>query len=176
MKKKITLAAFLTIGLTSLQAQQIISMTLSPAAPDNTDTVYVYITCEFPNGGCAGTAYYSQTGNDISGSSLHCMGGLTVICTDVDTFKINPQPVGAYNVYYTLSSGFGGFPCSPGIVPDDEDTLTFNVVSGSSINENENSLLNVFPNPATETCVVQVNSALVGNGKLVLTDETGRVV
>ena len=35
----------------------------------------------------------------------------------------------------TLSTGFGGPPCSPGIVPDDYDTITFYVSPSVGIEE-----------------------------------------
>ena len=52
---------------------------------------------------------------------------LSAICYNTDTFKINPLSTGTYTFDLTLSSGFGGPPCTAGIVPDDYDTITFYV-------------------------------------------------
>jgi hypothetical protein len=60
---------------------------------------------------------------------------LTTICNTTDTFKFNPLSAGTYIFDLTLSTGFGGPPCSPGIVPDDYDTITFYVSSPTSIQE-----------------------------------------
>jgi hypothetical protein len=163
-------------GITAANAQQIVSMTITPANPDNTDNIEIIVETMFSSGGCAGTAYYSQSGNDVYASSLHCVGMAAYICTDYDTISLPPQPVGTYNVYYTLSSGAGPFPCSPGIVPDDSDTLTFTVVSNTSVPENENAILNVYPNPVQNQFVVEVNSQWVGNGQLHVLDEAGRLL
>ena len=60
---------------------------------------------------------------------------LTAICNTTDTFKLNPLAVGTYIFDLTLSSGFGGPPCTPGVVPDDYDTITFYVSSSSAIED-----------------------------------------
>ena len=60
---------------------------------------------------------------------------LATICNTTDTFKINPLSAGAYTFDLTLSSGFGGPPCTPGVVPDDYDTITFNVSAFVGIEE-----------------------------------------
>ena len=60
---------------------------------------------------------------------------LTTICYNTDTFKINPLSTATYTFDLTLSSGFGGPPCTPGIVPDDYDTITFNVSAFVGIEE-----------------------------------------
>ena len=60
---------------------------------------------------------------------------LTAICNTTDTFKLNPLAVGTYTFDLTLSSGFGGPPCTAGIVPNDNDIITFNVVTSVAIEE-----------------------------------------
>ena len=56
------------------------------------------------------------------------------LCPQVYSQEFNPLPVGTYIFDLTLSSG--QLPsCTPGIVPDDYDTITFYVSSLSAIEE-----------------------------------------
>jgi len=104
------------------------SFTISPINPNNTDTVYIYAELLFTSSGCPlDMKSHSVLGNNIVASTQHCLGMLTTICNTTDTFKLNPLAVGTYIFDLTLSSGFGGPPCTPGVVPDDYDTITFNV-------------------------------------------------
>ena len=105
------------------------SLTISPINPNNTDTVYIYAELSFTSTGCPlDVKYYSIIGNNIFASTQHCLGIATAICNTMDTFKLNPLIVGAYLFDLTLSSGGGGPPCTAGIVPNDNDIITFNVV------------------------------------------------
>ena len=105
------------------------SLTISPINPYNTDTVYIYAELSFTSTGCPlDVKSYSITGNNIFASTQHCLGIATAICNTTDTFKLNPLIVGAYLFDLTLSSGGGGPPCTAGIVPNDNDIITFNVV------------------------------------------------
>ena len=112
------------------------SLTISPANPNNTDTVYIYAELSFTSTGCPlDVKSYSITGNNIFASTQHCLGIATAICNTTDTFKLNPLIVGAYLFDLTLSSGGGGSPCTTGIVPNDNDIITFNVVPPVGIEE-----------------------------------------
>ena len=112
------------------------SLTISPVNPNNTDTVYVYAELLFASSGCPlDMKSHSVLGNNIVASTQHCLGMLGTICNTTDTFKLNPLAVGAYTFDLTLSSGFGGPPCTAGIVPDDNDVITFNVVNSVGIEE-----------------------------------------
>ena len=123
------------IGFGQIQGS-IISLTISPTYPTNTDTVYVYAELEFASSSCPlDMKLYSISGNNIVASTQHCLGMLTAICNTTDTFKLNPLAVGTYTFDLTLSSGFGGPPCTAGIVPDDNDVITFNVVTSVGIEE-----------------------------------------
>jgi len=105
------------------------SLTISPINPYNTDTVYIYAELSFTSTGCPlDVKSYSITGNNIFASTQHCLGIATAICNTTDTFKLNPLIVGAYLFDLTLSSGGGVPPCTAGIVPNDNDIITFNVV------------------------------------------------
>jgi hypothetical protein len=114
----------------------IISLTVFPTYPTETDTIYVLAELSFPSSDCEcfiKIDYMSV--NSITASTQHCLGMLTTICNTTDTFKFNPLSAGTYIFDLTLSTGFGGPPCSPGIVPDDYDTITFYVSSPTSIQE-----------------------------------------
>ena len=112
------------------------SLTISPANPNNTDTVYIYAELSFTSTGCPlDVKSYSIIGNTVVASTQHCLGIATAICNTTDTFKLNPLLVGTYLFDLTLSNGSGGPPCTAGIVPSDNDIITFNVVSSVGIEE-----------------------------------------
>ena len=112
------------------------SLTISPVNPNNTDTVYIYAELLFTSSSCSlDMKSHSVLGNNIVASTQHCLGMLATICNTTDTFKLNPLAVGTYTFDLTLSSGFGGPPCTAGIVPDDNDVITFNVVASVGIEE-----------------------------------------
>ena len=112
------------------------SLTISPVNPNNTDTVYVYAELLFTSSGCPlDMKSHSVLGNNIVASTQHCFGMLTAICNTTDTFKLNPLAVGTYTFDLTLSSGGGPPPCTAGIVPDDNEVITFNVVTSVGIEE-----------------------------------------
>jgi len=112
------------------------SFTILPLNPNNTDTVYVYVELQFCCSNCSlDMKSYSVVGNNIVASTQHCLGGLSAICNTTDTFKLNPLPLGTYTFDLTLSSGFVGSPCTPGILPDDNDVFIFNVVNSVGIEE-----------------------------------------
>jgi hypothetical protein len=112
------------------------SLTISPANPNNTDTVYIYAELSFTSTGCPlDVKSYSIIGNSILASTQHCLGIATAICNTTDTFKLNPLLAGTYLFDLTLSSGSGGPPCTAGIVPSDNDIITFNVAPSVGLEE-----------------------------------------
>ena len=135
MIKKLLLL-LLCVPLIGLGQGSIISLTVSPTYPTETDTVYIYASLSFASSSCPlDVKSHSILGNNIVASTQHCLGMLSAICYNTDTFKINPLSTGTYTFDLTLSSGFGGPPCSPGIIPDDYDTITFNVSTFVGIEE-----------------------------------------
>ena len=104
-----------------------------PANPTTNDTIYLYVDCSFGSSSCNMlTSSHSVTGNTIFASSLHCLGMLTAMCNTTDTFMILPLSVGNYIFNMTLSSGFGGPPCTAGIVADDNQLFSFSVSSAQT--------------------------------------------
>ena len=114
----------------------IISLTVSPAYPTETDTVYIFAELSFSSSDCECFVKIDyMSANSITASTQHCLGMLSAICNTTDTFKFDPLAAGAYIFDLTLSSGFGGPPCTAGIIPDDYDTITFYVSQLSAIEE-----------------------------------------
>ena len=111
------------------------SFTISPVNPNNTDTVYIYAELLFVQTGCQlDVKSYNIVGNNILASSLHCIGMGAAFCYTTDTFKLNPLLAGNYLFDFTLSSGSGPN-CTAGILPDDNDVISFNVVTSVGIEE-----------------------------------------
>ena len=117
------------------QMGSIISLNVSPTYPIETDTVYIYAELVFGYSNCPlNVKSYGISGNNIVASTQHCFGMLTAVCNTADTFKFNPLASGTYIFVLSLSSGT--FPsCTPGIVPDDYDTITLYVSPSSAIEE-----------------------------------------
>ncbi|HAW50972.1 MAG TPA: hypothetical protein DCX54_01400 [Flavobacteriales bacterium] len=112
-----------------LFGQHIDSMVVKPSPLIGVnDTVKIFVYNTFSSGGCAGNAHFSKSGFNVMAQALHCQGALTVICTDIDTIVLDPpHALGQYRFSFVLNSGFGGPPCTPGIVPNDFDTTYFTV-------------------------------------------------
>ena len=136
MKKLILIFLCLPIIGFGQMLGSISSLTISPVNPNNTDTVYIYAELLFTSSGCPlDMKSHSVLGNNIVASTQHCIGIAAAICNTTDTFKINPLAEGTYTFDLTLSSGAGGPPCTAGIVADDNDVITFNVVTSVGIEE-----------------------------------------
>ena len=136
MKKLLLILLCLPMIMLGQTFGSISSFTISPINPNNTDTVYIYAELLFCCSNCSlEMKSHSVSGNNIVASTQHCLGILSAICNTTDTFKLNPLAVGTYTFDLTLSSGFGGHPCMAGILPDDNDVITFNVVNSVGIEE-----------------------------------------
>ena len=136
MMKKLLLLAMVFIFSFNTRAQMsgsITNISCYPANPTTNDTIYLYVDCSFGSSSCNMlTSSHSVTGNTIFASSLHCLGMLTAMCNTTDTFMILPLSVGNYIFNMTLSSGFGGPPCTAGIVADDNQLFSFSVSSAQT--------------------------------------------
>lgn len=130
MNKAITLCfLFFTIGLsTAIHAQSITNITQWPTNPSSNDTIYFYADLQFPSSDCQlDFASHTIVGNTIIANTHHCLGMLSAMCNATDTFMLLPLPSGSYTFDLTLTSGFGGPPCTPGIAIDDNMVFTFSV-------------------------------------------------
>ncbi|MBI1287452.1 MAG: T9SS type A sorting domain-containing protein [Flavobacteriales bacterium] len=151
MKHLFTLCFFCSLHFMLFAQGSITSITVSPANPNESDDISIYVNVQLPNSGCdVQTQAHGLQGNTIGASALHCMGLLTAICNTTDTFQIGQLPAGNYTFDFTLSSGSGSPNCSPGIVPDDNDQLQFTVSTAVGIENVKTEKLTVFPNPTTD--------------------------
>lgn len=174
MKKQL-LFLFLLPAWQLLSAQGITSMTVVPPNPTINDNVEIHVDMWFPYGTCAGTAYHSVNGNLITGSTVHCMGMLSMICNDVDTLAVGQLAMGTYTVIFTQSSGFGIPNCSPGFAPDDTDTITFNVGPLDVPAADPFARFTVSPNPSADGNLVLKNLPVNASQELQLYTVDGRL-
>jgi hypothetical protein len=128
----------------------ILKLTTSPINPTTTDSTTFFVDFSFTSGNCQlDQSGISITALTVMASSLYCVGLLTVIYNRVDTFKIGPQSAGSYPFDITLSTGIGVVPCSPEIIPDDDDTrFQFTVSTAKNIVSTKNtSIFRLYPKP-----------------------------
>lgn len=162
--KRHLILLFLILFSFNVSSQVIDSMKMIPQTPTAADTLTFYVYSTFFSGiglNCHGTNEYSFENNIIASSSLHCIGVSTTVCSDVDTFKINPLPEGEYTFIHNLFKGLGiGIPCESFGGVQDIDSLTFSIGAtlGFTAFPNIINLPIVFPNPFTEKCILKFNS------------------
>jgi len=146
----LTTLVLLLISSATVNAQYILSITVSPANPTTNDTINIYAEVAYPSASCNDhTQSYFINGNTILANTLHCVGPMTVICNDTDTFSIPPLQAGTYSFILQVDAGFGNSPCTPGIVTGPSDTITFVVDLASSIEDSPSVIeTNIYPNPA----------------------------
>jgi hypothetical protein len=178
MKKLIILLCISFPVLSKAQNGQIISITTDPVNPTTADFVKVYVDLMFTSGSCnMDNQGHNTSGNTTNAYAHHCVGMLTVICNVTDTFDLGYLQAGTHQFDFTLSSGSGGAPCTPGIIPDDTSSINFNVISGVGLEENisENKLIHLFPNPADEKIIIEFEKVLPGKPiEISITDISGK--
>lgn len=147
------------LNMLPAKAQTITSFIVSPASPTITDTVTIYIQCDFSGAGCAGQSFFQGVnGNEINGGGLHCLGVATMPCTDFDTITVPPLTAGNYTFIFLLSTGITAG-CIPGIIPLDIDSTHFTISTSTISNElDNNSRLLIVPNPSTGNFIVKQNA------------------
>lgn len=174
MRTKLFTLLGMFLAVTS-QAQFIQQLTVVPANPTTTDYVHVIVDAGFPSGSCD---EHSQMGGFVNASrydasTLHCLGMLSFICYDADTFDLGVLTAGNYTFFVTVDAGGLPAPCTPGIVPGAFDSILFSVTSATGISDPENPEFSVRPNPATD--FLQISAALA-YGELFCYDAQGRLL
>ncbi len=152
MDKKIFLVlAVLSLMLNPCHSQNIQQLYISPAQPTTSDFIQVIADVQFSSGDCKDkTLVYSLPGqNRYEIGFLHCVGILSVICYDSDTFNLGLLPAGNYRCVFHVDAGAGPLPCTPGIVPGPTDSIDFTVTTASAIDEIRKRSFTVSPNPST---------------------------
>lgn len=148
MKRLFFLSCFV-FSTSMASAQWINSFTIQPSNPTINDSITVIVECMFPSGSCDGTATLTGiAGDQVIVDAYHCVGMLTVICTDYDTIHIPPLAQGSYNLHFTLVTG-DGFPCAPGSLPVVTDSVTIDVSGAQSAPEIPHAgIFTISPNPS----------------------------
>ncbi|MFM1876454.1 MAG: hypothetical protein RL266_2191 [Bacteroidota bacterium] len=133
-------------------AQGIIQgISVHPSNPTVSDDIEIYVQLQFTSGSCeADDQGFGLNGATISAYAHHCVGMLTVICETADTFELGQLPAGNYTFDMSLSSGFGGPGCSPGIVVDDTEQFQFTVSPSVGIHEPTTADGFFYPNPVVD--------------------------
>ena len=179
MKNIYTLIIGLLFSANSFAQGTITGFVIDPPAPTTTDIVKVYVSLQFTSMSCnVDNQGHSTSGSATTAYALHCVGMLSAICNTVDTFNLGMLPAGLNTFSMTLSSGFGGPPCSPGIIPDDNGNTTFTVTTATGIIDMQNSKnISLYPNPLHTNATIKIDPAVkLTNAELRITDVMGRVV
>lgn len=182
MKKIVVLLVSIHLSLSLYSQGSITGFTIIPTNPTTTDNIKVLVGLSFTSGACnVDNQNYSLVGMDrIVGSAHHCLGMLAFICNTVDTFNLGSLTTGSKVFKLTLNSGQGGRGCSPGFVPDDSDSINFNVVRPVPTNiksyESQNSFLKISPNPFNNSATVSINDLALSNATFSVFDAQGKLV
>jgi hypothetical protein len=174
MKAKLTL--LFTCGILFAKAQFIDQISVFPPNPTTNDEIHFIANCYFGSGTCdQKSQYISINGSEISASAIHCLGMLTYICNETDSFYIGYLPTGTYQVNFQLNAGSGPVPCTPGIVPGPSDSLTFTVQSATGITEIGKNQVKIAPNPTRGKAVISI-SGTEFTGKIEVRNLTGALM
>jgi hypothetical protein len=158
----------------SVQGQYINNLSIYPANPTSNDSILLIGSCYFQSGTCdQKTLNYSIINETIDCDALHCIGMLTYICYDEDTFSIGKLPAGNYTYRYFVNAGLGFNPCTPGIVPGPMDSLNFIVTTASGISNPSYQELIMGPNPCSNFLEIKYYSN--EEKQISIIDMTGKV-
>lgn len=178
MKATLLIFSNLIFSATLFAQSTILGFYTLPASPTTNDVVKVVASLSFTSGGCE----LSDQGHTTNASrteayALHCLGMLTVICPNTDTFLLGTLPAGDHTFVLSLSSGGGPAPCTPGIVIDDTDSITFTVDPGVGIHNPDAKAVDfsVYPNPAASSIVIDCGMRIL-NCELKIINAIGQVV
>lgn len=179
MKKLYALIFGILFSANTFAQGTILGFTIDPPAPTTADIVKIYAAVQFTSMSCdVDNQGHSTAGSNTSAYAHHCVGMLTAICNTIDTFNLGMLPAGSHLFDLTLTSGSGGPPCTPGIVPDDQRNTTFTVTLATGIaNYDLLNNVSIFPNPINTTATIQINETLkIKNAELKIVDVMGRTV
>jgi hypothetical protein len=155
------LTHILFIGLT-VSAQSINSLQIFPVNPTTNDSVIFIGDVTFSSGTCNSKVLnHSLNSNMIYTNAIHCVGPLTYICYDSDTFNLGLLSQGNYTLYYQVDVGNAPSPCTPGIVAGPIDSIQFSVNLASGVDQLNSKEISVGPNPANS--FLDLNFKKAGN-------------
>ncbi len=151
MKKELQylIICFLS-SVVQVNAQSILQLYVDPPQPTSATPVNVIADLQFLSGDCVDkTLNIFQTGNRFEANSLHCLGLLTVICYDSDTFQLGLLAPGNYRFVLQVDAGYGFPPCVPGTAPGPVDSIDFVVTVAGGLQQPGTQSFKIFPNPGT---------------------------
>lgn len=141
----------------------ILGFTVAPQSPSETDFVKVYVGLSFTSGDCPLDDKDHSTNGLVTDAYVHhCVGILTYICNTVDTFNLGYLPTGSHKFRLVLSSGAAPPPCTPGIIADDVDSISFVVSMATGISDYRqiDKAVIIYPNPIANSATIRINSNL----------------
>lgn len=180
MKKQLLTTFCFALLTVAGYSQWINSVTVIPSNPTTADSVMIIVNSDFSSGTCNTSSQgLSQSGNNFTAFTLHCLGMLTVICNDEDTFNLGVLPAGTYNFNVTVDQGFGLPACSPGIVPGPNQSIQFTVLSPSSVfyKDLQQYGYTLTPNPTKNAVTLKVmDGTQINNSVLEIFSVDGKKV
>lgn len=152
MKNLFLSLVVVALTFSSVSGQYIQQLNLIPPQPVSSGPVSIIADLMFSSGDCRDkTVLLNQlSATEFSGYAIHCLGVLSVICYDSDTFNLGILPPGNYSFSLQLDAGYGVTPCTPGIVPGPIDSINFVVTASSGLDEKGEEQFVVYPNPSND--------------------------
>lgn len=168
---------FLVFPSSPVLGQWIQQLSVIPAVPVSTAPVSVVASLAFPSGDCNSKVMnvIQTSPGRFEATSLHCLGMLTFICNDADTFDLGLLPPGDYRFVLKLDAGMLPAPCTPGTFNTAYDSVDFTVTVPGALSENESPGFSFFPNPAVSLLNVSLKQASVG-ASLVIRATDGKIL
>jgi hypothetical protein len=163
MKRKLLIVFSILLSGSLCAQSTILNFTIVPSSPTTADYVKVITGLQFNSGGCLVFQQgHSTVGLITDAIAIHCLGMLPYICNTTDTFNLGYLQSGDNLFRLSLSSGFFGPPCTPGIVPDDIDSISFNVspVAGIHSPDPVSNEVNIYPNPICQSATIFITADL----------------
>lgn len=150
---KAIITSCLVLFSLSMQSQTIMQLYTVPSNPTTNDQVQVVAEMMFSSASCdeKSLAVSNMGGNRFDAGGMHCVGMLSVICNDNDTFLLGQLTAGTYRFFLQEDMGMLPAPCSPGIVPGPIDSIDFTVTLATGIDENGANGITLFPNPVVSS-------------------------
>ncbi|MEP7265217.1 MAG: T9SS type A sorting domain-containing protein [Bacteroidota bacterium] len=168
----LTLVLFISVA----SAQVVTSFTVDPLYPTTTDTITVYVQCDFTNAPCEGFAQVDNiSGTQINATAFHCVGSLSTLCTDFDTLVIAPLAAGQYTLSVLLLQGDMMAGCIVGATPPGFGAVLIDVTQATSIAEiTHNNELAISPNPSDGNFSIKRKS--IGESTIKIFSTDGRLM
>lgn len=162
---------------TDIYAQGVNQITIIPANPTATDTIYVISDLTYFGNCTFGLVHHSAylAGSNILIIPTYCGYFDTTLCNSVDTFRVGPYPAGNYAITIDYHQGsicpVSGFDAT---IFQADTTLLITTVTGLNFNSDKTGL-DIFPNPASEYVTIRMDQQLV-NRRIKIKDLLNRVL